>query len=521
LWEGVLSGINLFSRVPGSPKETRSPSHYLFKNLKKLNNILADLDQPEITGKSDIIIRSVRFDSRQCEPGCLFVAVRGTQVDGHQYIDKAIEKGAIAVVFDVSPNKLRAGITWIRVKNSAEALGHIAAAFFDHPSSQLKLIGVTGTNGKTTIANLLFGLVRKLGYKAGMLSTIENKIEDRVIGSTHTTPDPVQINRLIQEMIEEGCDWCFMEVSSHAIEQNRISGLQFDGGIFTNITHDHLDYHKTFDAYIKAKKKFFDGLSESAFALTNIDDRNGMVMVQNTAAAVHTYALRKPADFKGRIIENQFEGLQININGKEVWSRLVGAFNAYNLLAVAGTVLISGEDEEQVLTALSSLHTVEGRFDYIRSQTNITGIVDYAHTPDALKNVLETINALRTMNETLITVVGAGGDRDITKRPEMAKIAGRMSNRVILTSDNPRTENPQIILDQMRQGLEPTDLAKAIVISDRKEAIKTACLLAQPLDIILVAGKGHEKYQEINGIKYPFDDKQILSEFLNLKPIDN
>ncbi|MCB2221854.1 MAG: UDP-N-acetylmuramoyl-L-alanyl-D-glutamate--2,6-diaminopimelate ligase [Bacteroidetes bacterium] len=489
--------------------------------MKKLKDILAYIDQPEITGSIDISIRSVQFDSRQCEPGCLFIAIKGTQVDGHQYIDKAIEKGAVAVVFDENRNQLQPGITWVRVKTSARALGEIASAFFDHPSSQLKLIGVTGTNGKTTITNLLFGLVRKLGYQAGMLSTIENKIEDRVIGSTHTTPDPVQINRLMQEMIEEGCDWCFMEVSSHAIEQDRISGLQFDGAIFTNITHDHLDYHKTFDAYIKAKKKFFDGLSESAFALTNIDDRNGMIMVQNTAASVYTYALRKTADFKGRIIENQFEGLQININGKEIWSRLVGAFNAYNLLAVAGTAILSGEDEDQVLTALSSLNIVEGRFDYIRSQTNITGIIDYAHTPDALKNVLETINAIRTMNETLITVVGAGGDRDSAKRPEMAKIAGRMSNRVILTSDNPRTEDPRIILDQMQKGLEPTEQAKAIVISDRKEAIKTACLMAQPNDIILVAGKGHEKYQEINGVKHPFDDKQILSEFLNLKPIDN
>ncbi|HPE57163.1 MAG TPA: UDP-N-acetylmuramoyl-L-alanyl-D-glutamate--2,6-diaminopimelate ligase [Bacteroidales bacterium] len=489
--------------------------------MKQLKDILADIDVFEIAGTPERQIASIHFDSRSCEPGCLFVAVKGTQVDGHQFIDKAIAKGATSIICEVFPENKTNEITWIKVNDSAKALGLAASAFYDHPSRDLKLIGVTGTNGKTTIVNLLFNLVRKLGYQAGVLSTIENKIEDRVIGSTHTTPDPVQINKLMLEMVEAGCDWCFMECSSHAIEQQRISGLEFDGAIFTNITHDHLDYHKTFDAYIKAKKKFFDNLSPKAFALTNDDDRNGMVMVQNTRAQVATYALKRPADYKGRIIENQFEGLQININGKEIYTRLVGAFNAYNLLAVCGAAILSGEDEEEVLTALSNLNIVEGRFDYVRSATNITGIVDYAHTPDALKNVLETINAIRTMNESLITVVGAGGDRDTTKRPEMAKIAGRMSTRVILTSDNPRSEEPNAIIDQMRKGLEPTDTAKVIAITDRKEAIKTACLLAQPNDIILVAGKGHEKYQEIKGVKHPFDDKKILSEFLNLKPINN
>ncbi len=489
--------------------------------MKKLKDILAGIDIVELKGDDGKGVKSIRFDSRLCEPGCLFVAVKGTQVDGHQFIGNAISKGAIAIVCEILPEHQPKQVSWVRVSDSAEVLGQLASAFFDHPSEDLKLIGVTGTNGKTTIVNLLYGLVRRLGYKAGMLSTIENKIEEEVIGSTHTTPDPVQINRLMREMADRGCDWCFMECSSHAIDQQRISGLDFDGAIFTNITHDHLDYHKTFDAYIRAKKKFFDGLSPAAFALTNIDDRNGMVMVQNTQAKISTYGLKKPADFKGRIIENQFEGLQININGVEIYTRLVGAFNAYNLLAVAGAAILAGEDEEEVLTALSSLNIVEGRFDYIRSGSNITGIVDYAHTPDALKNVLETINAIRTMNESLITVVGAGGDRDTSKRPEMAKIAGRMSSRVILTSDNPRTEQPDVIIDQMRKGLEPTDVAKVIAITDRKEAIKTACLLAQPNDIILVAGKGHEKYQEINGVKHPFDDKKILREFLNLKPIDN
>ncbi len=489
--------------------------------MKKLKDILAGIDIVELKGDDGKGVKSIRFDSRLCEPGCLFVAVKGTQVDGHQFIGNAISKGAIAIVCETLPEHQPKQVSWVRVSDSAKALGQLASAFFDHPSEDLKLIGVTGTNGKTTIVNLLYGLVRRLGYKAGMLSTIENKIEEEVIGSTHTTPDPVQINRLMREMADRGCDWCFMECSSHAIDQQRISGLDFDGAIFTNITHDHLDYHKTFDAYIRAKKKFFDGLSPAAFALTNIDDRNGMVMVQNTQAKISTYGLKKPADFKGRIIENQFEGLQININGVEIYTRLVGAFNAYNLLAVAGAAILAGEDEEEVLTALSSLNIVEGRFDYIRSGSNITGIVDYAHTPDALKNVLETINAIRTMNESLITVVGAGGDRDTSKRPEMAKIAGRMSSRVILTSDNPRTEQPDVIIDQMRKGLEPTDVAKVIAITDRKEAIKTACLLAQPNDIILVAGKGHEKYQEINGVKHPFDDKKILREFLNLKPIDN
>lgn len=489
--------------------------------MKQLKDILSNIEVLESTGSLDKNVSAIQFDSRLCEPESLFVAVKGTQVDGHDFIQKAIEKGAATIICETIPKSIPEKITCIQVADSAKALGLAASAFFDHPSHNLKLIGVTGTNGKTTIVNLLFNLVRKLGYQAGVLSTIENKIENRIIGATHTTPDPVQINQLLQEMVELGCDWCFMECSSHAIEQQRISGLDFDGAIFTNITHDHLDYHKTFDAYIKAKKKFFDELSENAFALINTDDRNGNIMVQNSKASFSTYALKRPADFKGRIIENQFEGLQIDINGKEIYTRLVGAFNAYNLLAVSGAAILAGEDEEEVFTALSDLSIVEGRFDYIRSATNIIGIIDYAHTPDALKNVLETINAIRTMNESLITVVGAGGDRDNTKRPEMARIAGKMSTKVILTSDNPRSEDPVLIIQQMQKGLEASDTAKVISITDRKEAIKTACMLAQPNDIVLVAGKGHEKYQEINGIKHPFDDKKILREFLNLKPIDN
>jgi UDP-N-acetylmuramoyl-L-alanyl-D-glutamate--2,6-diaminopimelate ligase len=357
-------------------------------------------------------------------------------------------------------------------------------------------------------------MVRKLGYKAGLLSTIENKIEDKVIGSTHTTPDPVQINRLMKQMVMEACTYCFMEVSSHAIDQQRIAGLEFDGAIFTNITHDHLDYHKTFDSYIKAKKQFFDGLSASAFALTNIDDKNGLQMLQNTKGKKFTYALKKPASFKAKIIENQFDGLCLNIDGNELWSKLVGEFNAYNILAVYAAMILSDEVKEEVLTALSSLNIVEGRFDYIRSANNITGIIDYAHTPDAIKKVLETINAIRTRNETLITVVGAGGDRDSAKRPLMGKIAAQLSDKLIITSDNPRTEEPASIIKQIETGIEPMYTSKYLAITDRKEAIKAACMLAKPNDIILVAGKGHEKYQEINGVKFPFDDKQIVKEYL-------
>jgi len=482
--------------------------------LKKLKDILINVELLNKVGKTDMEVVSIEFDSRKCKSGSLFVAVKGTQVDGHEYISKAVANGASMVVCEKIPSEKYEDVQFILVKNSAKTLGEMAANFYDNPSADLKLIGVTGTNGKTTIVNLLFEIVRKLGYKAGLLSTIENKIEDDIISSTHTTPDPVQLNQLMNQMVEEGCEYCFMEVSSHSIDQERIAGLEFDGAIFTNITHDHLDYHKTFDSYIKAKKKFFDDLSESAFALTNIDDRNGLQMLQNTIGKKYTYALKKPANFKTKIIENQFDGLCLNIDDNELWSKLVGEFNAYNILAVYAAMILSGEDKVEVLTALSSLNIVEGRFDFIRSANNITGIIDYAHTPDAVKKVLETINAIRTKNETLITVVGAGGDRDSSKRGSMGKIASKLSDKLIITSDNPRTEDPGSIIKQIEEGIEPMHTSKYISIPDRKDAIKTACMLAKSNDIILVAGKGHEKYQEINGVKHPFDDKEILKEYL-------
>ena len=489
--------------------------------MKRLTDILHGVHIVKSIGDVNVEVSSVQFDSRHCVPQSIFVAVKGTQVDGHLFIPKAIDQGSTVIVCESIPDKIQMQITYLQVENSGRALGQISSNFFGNPSTRLNVIGVTGTNGKTTIVNLLFELVRKLGYKAGMLSTIHNKIHDRIIGSTHTTPDPIQINNLMNQMVNEGCTYCFMEVSSHSSDQNRIAGITFSGGIFTNITHDHLDYHKTFDAYIKAKKKFFDELPEHAFALSNIDDKNGFVMLQNTKAAKYTYALRKPADIKGKIIENQFEGLQLNIKQHDIWCKLVGEFNAYNILAVYGAALLSGEKEEEVLAALSLLETVEGRFDYIRSNSSITGIVDYAHTPDALKNVLETVNAIRTRNETLITIVGAGGDRDPDKRRFMGKVAAQLSDKVIITSDNPRSEDPESIMAQIRKGVEAQDSGKVLSITNRKEAIKTACMLAQPNDIILLAGKGHEKYQEINGVKYPFDDKKILKEFLMIKPTNN
>ncbi|MBN2173238.1 MAG: UDP-N-acetylmuramoyl-L-alanyl-D-glutamate--2,6-diaminopimelate ligase [Bacteroidales bacterium] len=489
--------------------------------MKKLSEITEGIKILKTTGPLDVKISAVEFDSRQVAPDCIFVAVKGSQVDGHIFIDKAIEMGATVIVCNTLPKNLKTKITYLQVEDTSIVLGKMASNFFDNPSGRLILVGVTGTNGKTTIANLLYGLFRKLGYKAGVLSTIENKIEEQVIGATHTTPDPVQMNNLMGRMVESGCTHCFIESSSHAIHQNRIAGLHFDGGIFTNITHDHLDYHKTFDEYIKAKKKFFDELPSDAFALTNVDDRNGLVMIQNTKALKKTYSLKSISDFKARIIENQFEGLQLSIDGKELWCKLVGEFNAYNLLAVYGAAVLLGEDPDRVLTTLSALEVVEGRFDYFISPNKIVGIVDYAHTPDALENVLKTINAIRTRNEKLITIVGAGGDRDPQKRKLMGGIAGRMSDKVIITSDNPRSEDPDAIIDQIYHGLDPEHKARAICITRRRDAIKTASLLAEPGDIILLAGKGHENYQEIKGVKYPFNDKVILQEFLMIKPTNN
>ncbi len=480
--------------------------------MKLLSDILYKTRLEEVVGSTNVAISSVAFDSRKVKKDSLFIATRGTTVDGHSYIDKAIESGAVAIVCEELPKDQRPNITYLKVLNSSESLGYIACNFFDNPSEKLKLIGITGTNGKTTTVTLLFNLFRGLGYSVGLLSTVENKINGNVIPSTHTTPDALALNELLAKMVEAGCQYAFMEVSSHAVVQHRISGLKFTGGAFSNITHDHLDYHKTFEEYIRAKKLFFDQLPDDAFALTNKDDRNGMVMLQNTKARKYTYGLKSVADFKCRVIENHLNGLLLNIDNQEVWVKLIGSFNAYNILVVYAVSQILKQDKTQVLTTLSNLNSVEGRFQYIKSRTGIVAIVDYAHTPDALKNVLETIADIRTGNEQVITLAGCGGDRDAAKRPVMAKIACDYSDKVILTSDNPRTENPETILDQMQAGIDPANAKKTLRISDRKEAIRTAAAFGKPGDIILVAGKGHEKYQEINGVKHPFDDFEIVKE---------
>jgi UDP-N-acetylmuramoyl-L-alanyl-D-glutamate--2,6-diaminopimelate ligase len=490
--------------------------------LKILSEILYKAGAEKTAGNPHLQIPAIQFDSRKIKAGDLFIAVRGTQSDGHDFIQKAVVSGAGAVVCEEMPAVLKEGITYIQVKDSSKALGIIAANFYDNPSEELILVGVTGTNGKTTIATLLNEVFTGLGYGCGLLSTIKNKILNEEIPSTHTTPDPLQLNSLLRELVNQGGEYCFMEVSSHAIAQHRIAGLKFKGGIFTNLTHDHLDYHKTFQEYLIAKKKFFDELPADAFALTNRDDRNGSVMVQNTKANVKTYALKSPADFKCRIMENLPEGLHLSINEFETYCRLTGEFNAYNLTAVYGTAVLLGQLSEKVLTCLSSLPPVEGRFETIHSDSNITGIIDYAHTPDALKNVLNTIGELRTRNEKLITVIGAGGDRDRTKRPLMAGICADNSDLVILTSDNPRSEDPEIIIEEMKKGIPADRMRYVMTIVNRKEAIRAACHLAKPGDIILVAGKGHEKYQEIKGVRHPFDDKKILEEMLlpaNQKPV--
>jgi UDP-N-acetylmuramoyl-L-alanyl-D-glutamate--2,6-diaminopimelate ligase len=486
--------------------------------MKLLSDILYKAGIDEIKGTTKLAITSICFDSRAVAKSSLFVAVKGTKVDAHDFIDGAIADGAIAVVCEKFPAEMNEKITYIQVKDSSFALGIIASNFFDNPSEKLKLVGITGTNGKTTTATLLYTLFKSTGKKVGLLSTVKNLINNEATVSTHTTGDAIQINALLSEMVKKGCTHCFMEVSSHAIHQNRIAGLQFDGAVFTNITHDHLDYHKDFNEYIKAKKMFFDHLSSSAFALTNSDDRHGDTMVLNTRAKIHTYGLKSMADFKCKILENRFSGLLLNIDNNEVWTRLVGQFNAYNLLAVYATSILLGEDKTIVLTSLSALSSVEGRFQYVKSKNGIVGIVDYAHTPDALENVLGTINGIRTGNETLITVVGCGGDRDAAKRPLMATIACEKSDKVILTSDNPRSEDPEEIITQMKKGVDAVNYKKTLAILDRKEAIRTAVAMANPGDIILVAGKGHEKYQEIKGVKHPFDDLEILDE--NLKTIE-
>lgn len=484
--------------------------------MKSLKEICAGIPGAAGLQKPGQEITALVFDSRKVVSGCLFFAVRGTLVDGHQYIDQAIAAGAVAIVCEEIPTNINPEISYVKTASASFALGLAAANFYDHPSTKLKLVGITGTNGKTTVVTLLFKLFRELGYKCGMLSTVENRINNEVIPATHTTPDPVALNKLLQEMVELGCDYAFMEVSSHAIVQHRITGLQFTGAMFSNITHDHLDFHKTFDQYIKAKKTFFDELPDTAFALTNLDDRNGRVMLQNTKAVQKTYGLKSMADFKAKIIENQFGGLLLKIDQQEVWFKLVGSFNAYNLLSVYAAAMMLGQDQEKVLTILSRLSGAEGRFDYLISPNKIIGIVDYAHTPDAVQNVLSTIKDIRKGNEQVITVIGCGGDRDKTKRPVMANVACQWSDKVILTSDNPRSEDPTQIIRDMEAGITADQQRKVFSISDRKEAIKAACHLAQPEDIILLAGKGHEKYQEIKGVKTPFDDKQILAEQFKL-----
>lgn len=483
--------------------------------MNKLNELLKTINVKNIVGLTDKRIHALRFDSREVAEGDLFVAVKGTSMDGHAFIDKAIALGAVAVVCELMPKEIRNNVTYILVDHADYVLGILASSFYGNPSRKLKLIGITGTNGKTTVATLLHKLFLGLGYNAGLLSTVQNQVNDKVIASTHTTPDPIALNRLLSEMVDERCDYCFMEVSSHAIAQNRIAGLRFVGGAFTNLTHDHLDFHKTFDAYLKAKKTFFDALGASAFALANVDDRNGLVMLQNTKAHKKTYGLKNMADFKAKVIESHFEGMMLHLDGREVWVKLTGGFNAYNLLAVYSIAILLEQDSLKVLTAISKLTGAEGRFDAQVSDEGIYAIIDYAHTPDAVKNALETINDLRKGDENIITVLGCGGDRDKAKRPEMAQVAAKWSDKVIITSDNPRSEDPQQIIRDMEAGVPLDKRRNVFSIADRKDAIKAAFHLAQKGDIILIAGKGHEKYQEIKGVKYPFDDKEIIKELFS------
>ena len=482
----------------------------------QLQDLLYGVAIKSLVGKPDQGVAALAFDSREVKAGTLFFAIKGTVVDGHQYIEQTIATGATVIICEILPTELKSSVTYVEVENTAVALGVVASNFYGNPSAKLKLVGVTGTNGKTTIATLLFQLFRELGNSVGLISTVQNHINDTIVPATHTTPNPIALNALLQNMVNVGCTYCFMEVSSHAVVQHRISGLTFGGGIFSNITHDHLDFHHTFDNYLKAKKEFFDGLPKSAFALTNADDKNGMVMLQNTKASKKTYALKQMADFKGKIIENKFSGLNLSVDDVDVYFKMVGSFNAYNLLAAYGTALLLEQDKLEVLTILSTLTGAEGRFDYMVSTQGVIGIVDYAHTPDAVQNVLSTIANIRKGTEQVITVIGCGGDRDKTKRPIMAQVACDWSDKVILTSDNPRTEDPQTIITEMEKGVSPTNQRKTLSILDRKEAIKTACHIAKPGDIILIAGKGHEKYQEINGVRHHFDDKEVLTEQLNL-----
>ncbi len=471
-----------------------------------LDKLLQGVEVRSLVGDGTVAVGRLEFDSRKVVPGTLFFATRGTQADGHAYIPAAVAAGAAAVVCEELPAERPAGVTFVQVPDSTVALGQVASAFYGHPSRRLKLVGVTGTNGKTTTATLLYRMFRRLGYKAGLISTVVYCVDEREIPSTHTTPDSIRLNAMMAEMVEAGCDYCFMEVSSHSLVQHRTAGLAFVGGIFSNITHDHLDYHKTFAEYIRAKKLFFDGLPAGAFALTNADDRNGMVMVQNTKATVKTYALQSFADFRCRIVETLLDGMLLNLDGSEVWVKFLGRFNAYNLTSVYATALLLDARRDEVLRILSDLTSVDGRFEPIHSKEGVTAIVDYAHTPDALQNVIGTINEIRKKDQRLYVVVGCGGNRDATKRPEMAKIAVDGSDMAVLTSDNPRLEKPGAIIEQMKSGLEPG--ARYLAITDRREAIKAAVALARPGDIILVAGKGHETYQDVGGVKHHFDDRE-------------
>ena len=482
--------------------------------MNLLRDILYNAGITKVQGNLDISVKHIVFDSREVTSGKVFVAIKGAAVDGHDYIETAIAAGASAIVCEVWPQNIAETVICTQVKSSTYALGIMAANFYDHPSQDIKLIGITGTNGKTTSVTLLHSLFTDLGEKAGLLSTVVNKIGNTDIPATHTTPNPMVLNSLLRQMVDSGCKFCFMEVSSHAVHQNRIAGLDFDIAGFTNISHDHLDYHKTFKEYIKAKKQFFDDLGSQAIAIVNTDDVNGLVMVQNSSAKTKTFGLKNMADYKVKILENAFSGLVLNINNHDVWTRLIGGFNAYNLILVYAVACELGFESLSILTSISKLKSVDGRFQYIKSDKDIIAIVDYAHTPDALQNVLSTIAAVRTKNEKVITVVGCGGDRDKSKRPKMAEIAACESDQTIITSDNPRTENPDTIINEMKVGIPPNRAAKVMAITDRKEAIKVACALAVAGDIVLVAGKGHEKYQEINGERFPFDDLAIVQETL-------
>jgi UDP-N-acetylmuramoyl-L-alanyl-D-glutamate--2,6-diaminopimelate ligase len=482
--------------------------------MTELKDILYKVTINAVVGSTSVKVSAIDFDSRKISKNDVFVAIKGSVADGHKFIDVAINNGAVAIICEELPTNLQDGITYIQVESASQALAFMASNYYENPSENLKLVGVTGTNGKTTVATLLYQLFKKAGYKVGLLSTVKIMVDDKEYKATHTTPDSLAINKFLSLMNDEGVEFCFMEVSSHGIHQNRTEGLKFEGGIFTNLSHDHLDYHDTFAEYRDVKKSFFDNLPKDAFALVNIDDKNGLVMLQNTKARKITYALKTYADYKAQILENQLGGLLLKVNESEVWTRLIGNFNAYNILAIYATAELLGLEKVENLRLISELESVSGRFQYLISDEKITAIVDYAHTPDALQNVLETINSIRTKNEELITVVGCGGDRDKTKRPKMGHIASALSTKVIFTSDNPRSEVPETIIEEIEKGVEPQNFKKIISIVDRRQAIKTACQLAQPNDIILIAGKGHETYQEIKGERFDFDDYKIVQELL-------